>query len=211
MAKKKRKKTSSGGTPFVARMNQAPVDALKKQSALLEHKERMEQRMTNYPPGARGRGSRFYPRRSRKDIFQRTAEQEAANIQARKTDAPITNVRLPTTLRGEKLGFDAGGTVKRNPRDGYARGGLTKVPRQDDNAALMQAGGYLGGLTETGRGTMAGELGRRGDMSVREAGETMHELARRRGYAAGGGVGSAASPGKKAPSSYNRPYNQKNK
>ena len=58
---------------------------------------------------------------------------------------------------------------------------------------------------------MAGELGRRGDMSVREAGETMHELARRRGYEAGGGVGSAASPGKKAPSSYNRPYNQKNK
>ena len=68
----------------------------------------------------------------------------------------------------------------RDSRDGYAKGGLTKVPRQDDNAALMQAGGYLGGLTETGRGTMAGELGRRGDMSVREAGETMHELARRR-------------------------------
>ena len=194
MAKKKRKKTSSGGTPFVERMNQAHVDDLKKQSDLLEHKERMEQRMTNYPPGARGRGSRFYPRRSRKDIFQRTAEQEAANIHARKPDAVEgTNVRLPTTLRSEKLGFDAGGPVKRNSRDGYAKGGLTKVPRQDDNAALMQAGGYLGGLTETGRGTMAGELGRRGDMSVREAGETMHELARRRGYDEGGGIGFTAS------------------
>ena len=77
---------------------------------------------------------------------------------------------------------EGGGPVstKRDSRDGYARGGLTKVPRQDDNAALMQAGGYLGGLTETGRGTMAGELRPRGDMSVREAGETMHELARRR-------------------------------
>jgi len=84
-------------------------------------------------------------------------------------------------------------TPKRNSRDGYARGGLTKVPRQDDSAALMQAGGYLGGLTETGRGTMAGELRPRGDMSVREAGETMHELARRRGYAEGGGIGFTAS------------------
>ena len=190
---RKRKKTSSGGTPFVERMNQADVDEIKKEADLLEHKERMEQRMTNYPPGARGRGSRFYPRRSRKDISQRTAEQEAANIQARKTDAPITNVRLPTTLRGEKLGFDAGGPVKRNSRDGYARGGETKAPHENDNAALMQAGGYLGGLTETGRGTMAGELGRRGDMSVREAGETMHELARRRGYDEGGGVSFAAA------------------
>ena len=75
---------------------------------------------------------------------------------------------------------ESGGAVTRDSRDGYARGGLTKVPRQDDSPALMQAGGYLGGLTETGRRTMAGELRPRGDMSVREAGETMHELARRR-------------------------------
>jgi len=79
-----------------------------------------------------------------------------------------------------KKEYESGGAVTRDSRDGYARGGLTKVPRQDDSAALMQAGGYLGGLTETGRGTMAGELRPRGDMSVREAGETMHELARRR-------------------------------
>ena len=182
MARKK-KKTSSGRTPFVERMNQAHVDEIKKEADLLEHKERMEQMRTNYynPAGGGRKSSHFYPRRASpfylKDLVQR----------------------------------DAGGPVKRNSRDGYARGGLTKVPHDNDNAALMQAGGYLGGLTETGRGTMAGELGRRGDMSVREAGETMHELARRRGYEAGGGVGSAASPGKKAPSSYNRPYNQKNK
>jgi len=92
-----------------------------------------------------------------------------------------------------KKEYESGGAVTRDSRDGYARGGLTKVPRQDDSTALMQAGGYLGGLTETGRGTMAGELRPRGDMSVREAGETMHELARRRGYAEGGGIGFTAS------------------
>ena len=44
-----------------------------------------------------------------------------------------------------------------------------------------QAGGYVG------RGTMAGELGRRGDLSVRQAGETMFERMKRlRGYANGG-------------------------
>ena len=49
----------------------------------------------------------------------------------------------------------------------------------------MQAGGYVG------RGTMAGELGRRGDLSVRQAGETMFERMKRlRGYAHGGGIGS---------------------
>ena len=94
---------------------------------------------------------------------------------------------------------EAGGPVKRNSRDGYARGGLTKVAREDDSAVLMQAGGYLGGLTESGRGTMAGELGRR--MPVREAGETMYELSkRRRGFKGGGAV-----------SSYNRRYNNQNK
>ena len=45
----------------------------------------------------------------------------------------------------------------------------------------MQAGGHVG------RGTMAGELGRRGDLSVRQAGETMFERMKRlRGYAGGG-------------------------
>jgi hypothetical protein len=97
--------------------------------------------------------------------------------------------------------FEGGGPVKRNSRDGYARGGLTKVAREDDSAVLMQAGGYLGGLTESGRGTMAGELGRRGSMPVREAGETMYELSkRRRGFKGGGAV-----------SSYNRRYNNQNK
>ena len=112
----------------------------------------------------------------------------------------------------------AKGGAKRCPVDGVAVAGHTKAPSKRtmkyDTGGVVPGynmGGYAGGLTETGRGTMAGELGRRGDMSVREAGETMHELARRRGYEAGGGVGSAASPGKKAPSSYNRPYNQKNK
>ena len=45
----------------------------------------------------------------------------------------------------------------------------------------LQAGGHVG------RGTMAGELGRRGDLSVRQAGETMFERMKRlRGYANGG-------------------------
>tara|TARA_R110002020_G_scaffold313171_2_gene528490 strand:- start:34 stop:639 length:606 start_codon:yes stop_codon:yes gene_type:complete len=43
-------------------------------------------------------------------------------------------------------------------------------------------GGYVG------RGTSAGELGRRGDMSVREAGETMYELSKRRHGMKGGGI-----------------------
>ncbi len=97
--------------------------------------------------------------------------------------------------------YDAGGPVKRNSRDGYARGGLTKVPREDDSTTLMQAGGYLGGLTESGRGTMAGELVPRGSLPVREAGETMYERSkRRRGFKGGGAV-----------SSYNRRYNNQNK
>jgi len=98
---------------------------------------------------------------------------------------------------------EAGGPVstKRNSRDGYARGGLTKVPREDDSTTLMQAGGYLGGLTESGRGTMAGELAPRGSLPVREAGETMYERSRRRrGFKGGGAV-----------SSYNRRYNNQNK
>ena len=43
-------------------------------------------------------------------------------------------------------------------------------------------GGYVG------RGTSAGELGRRGDMSVREAGETMYERFKRRHGMKGGGI-----------------------
>ena len=48
---------------------------------------------------------------------------------------------------------------------------------------------------------MAGELGPKGSMSVREAGETMHELSKRkRGFEGGG-----------AASSNNRRYNNQNK
>jgi hypothetical protein len=43
-------------------------------------------------------------------------------------------------------------------------------------------GGYVG------RGTSAGELGRRGDMSVREEGETMYERFKRRRGMRGGGI-----------------------
>ena len=43
-------------------------------------------------------------------------------------------------------------------------------------------GGYMG------RGTSAGELAPRGSMSVREAGETMYELAKRRRGMRGGGI-----------------------
>tara|TARA_R100001086_G_C11788377_1_gene245537 strand:- start:94 stop:648 length:555 start_codon:yes stop_codon:yes gene_type:complete len=170
---KKKKTAPAWSTPKVSERDFTDPN----QSRALEVIETLDMLQHNYPSG----GKKLYPRRSSKKIWERTPEQEAAKIHARKPDAVEgTNVRLPTTLRSEKLGLDAGGTVKRNSRDGYARGGLTKVPREDDNAALMQAGGYLGGLTETGRGTMAGELRPRGDMSVREAGETMHELARRR-------------------------------
>ena len=90
----------------------------------------------------------------------------------------------------------AKGGAKRCPVDGVAVAGHTKAPSKRtmkyDTGGVVPGynmGGYAGGLTETGRGTMAGELGRRGDMSVREAGETMHELAkRRRGFDTGGGV-----------------------
>ena len=46
----------------------------------------------------------------------------------------------------------------------------------------MARGGYVG------RGTSAGELAPRGSMSVREAGETMYELAKRRRGMRGGGI-----------------------
>ena len=85
--------------------------------------------------------------------------------------------------------------MKKCPVDGTAMKGHTRAPRK------KQGGGYLGGLSETGRGTMAGELAPKGSMSVREAGETMNELSkRRRGFAGGG-----------AASSYNRRYNNQNK
>ena len=56
-------------------------------------------------------------------------------------------------------------------------------------------GGYVG------RGTMAGELGRRGDLSVREAGETMYERNKRlHGYDRGGYVhGRGTMPGELHP------------
>ena len=85
--------------------------------------------------------------------------------------------------------------MKRCPVDGMAMKGHTRAPSK------KQGGGYLGGLSETGRGIMAGELAPKGAMSVREAGETMHELSkRRRGFAGGG-----------AASYYNRRYNNQNK
>ena len=120
------------------------------------------------------------------------------------TEGEFQRARSFRSPRKEPLAegrFEGGGPVKRNSRDGYARGGLTKVAREDDSATLMQAGGYLGGLTESGRGTMAGELGPRGSLPVREAGETMYERSkRRRGFKGGGAV-----------SSYNRRYNNQNK
>ena len=94
-----------------------------------------------------------------------------------------------------------GGGMARDIRDGLAIGGRTRIPRVDDSRVLMQAGGYAGGLTETGRGTMAGELAPKGSMSVREAGEDMYELSKRRRGMQGGG----------AASSYNRRYNNQNK
>jgi hypothetical protein len=94
-----------------------------------------------------------------------------------------------------------GGGIARDRRDGIAMGGRTRVAHQDDSKVLMQAGGYWGGDTESGRGTMAGELAPKGSMSVREAGEDMHELSKRRRGMQGGG----------AASSYNRRYNNQNK
>ena len=94
-----------------------------------------------------------------------------------------------------------GGGIARDRRAGMAMGGRTRVPRVDDSKVLMQAGGYWGGDTESGRGTMAGELAPKGSMSVREAGEDMYELSKRRRGMQGGG----------AASSYNRPYNNQNK
>lgn len=94
-----------------------------------------------------------------------------------------------------------GGGIARDRRDGLALGGRTRVAHQDDSKVLMQAGGYWGGDTESGRGTMAGELAPKGSMSVREAGEDMYELGKRRRGMQGGG----------SASSYNRPYNNQNK
>ena len=94
-----------------------------------------------------------------------------------------------------------GGGIARDRRDGMAMGGRTRLPRVDDSKVLMEAGGYSGGLAESGRGTMAGELAPKGSMSVREAGEDMHELSKRRRGMQGGG----------AASSYNRRHNNQNK
>ena len=94
-----------------------------------------------------------------------------------------------------------GGGIARDRRDGVAMGGRTRIPRVDDSKVLMEAGGYSGGLAESGRGTMAGEMGRKGSMSVREAGEDMFELSKRKRGMQGGG----------AASSYNRRYNNQNK
>jgi len=94
-----------------------------------------------------------------------------------------------------------GGGMMRDKRDGMAMVGRTRVPRVDDSKVLMEAGGYSGGLAETGRGTMAGEMGRKGSMSVREAGEDMFELSKRKRGMQGGGPAS----------SYNRRYNNQNK
>jgi len=92
--------------------------------------------------------------------------------------------------------------ARRDARDGISNV-RTRVPREMDDEVLLNAGGYMGGSSMSGRGTMAGELGRKGSMSVREAGEDMNELSkRRRGMEGGGSVAS---------SSYNRNYNQKNK
>ena len=97
--------------------------------------------------------------------------------------------------------FKEGGGMIRDRRDGMAMGGRTRLPRVDDTKILMEAGGYSGGLAETGRGSMAGELGKKGSMSVREAGEDMYELSKRKRRMQGGG----------AASSYNRRNNNQNK
>ena len=112
------------------------------------------------------------------------------------------------SLRGKKGGISARRSMieraraRRDARDGISNV-RTRLPREMDDEILMNAGGYMGGSSMSGRGTMAGELGRKGSMSVREAGEDMNELnKRRRGMQGGGSVAS---------SSYNRKYNQKNK
>lgn len=98
--------------------------------------------------------------------------------------------------------IDRARSRRRDARDGISNV-KTRVPHEKDDTILLNAGGYAGGLDMSGRGTMAGELAPKGSMSVREAGEDMYELSkRRRGMQGGGGVAS---------SSYNRKYNQKNK
>ena len=76
------------------------------------------------------------------------------------------------------------------------------VPPEDLPAMMPDWGGNKfahGGYV--GRGTMAGELGRRGDLSVREAGETMYERSKRlHGYNRGGYVhGRGTMPGELHP------------
>jgi len=67
--------------------------------------------------------------------------------------------------------------------------GETVTPELPAGYPGLQAGGYVG------RGTMAGELGRRGDLSVRQAGETMFErMKRMRGYAHGGYADGYSAP-----------------
>ena len=73
-------------------------------------------------------------------------------------------------------------------------GGEVSAPRPHDFSTVHRSGespvdqlnrmpesfGYAyGGYADNSRGTVAGELGRRGDMSVREEGETMAELSKR--------------------------------
>ena len=74
----------------------------------------------------------------------------------------------------------------KNADDAYYGGGFpgpSFIPSEGQTAPDFRAhGGYVG------RGTSAGELAPRGSMSVREAGETMYELAKRRRGMRGGGI-----------------------
>ena len=103
-------------------------------------------------------------------------------------------------IRGYRELMDQTPSPSLEPYDPLA--GSPFIPVEDFSAMMPDWGGNKfahGGYV--GRGTMAGELGRRGDLSVREAGETMYERNKRlHGYDRGGYVhGRGTMPGELHP------------
>ena len=84
----------------------------------------------------------------------------------------------PQSLGEQRFRENVGGSIyggENTPVDMTKTWEQLYSPQGGSLIPQFQTGGYA----DNSRGTVAGELGRRGDMSVREEGETMRELSKR--------------------------------